>query len=267
MKREFKRRGQRRQAAGGLPRDHHATPVDKVRVHPTRSRRVVRASSRRSASTSSRSARTVGDYEFDERGHRWSHPREYIPPSTPAAQDAMQVRRARAATPWSTCKVTLRRWPVPRRRLLGNGVQDRRIDGLSRRPPARPNPVLLEPIMAVEVVTPEEYMGDVIGDLNSSPWPDRRHGAARQRARSFKRPGAARRDVRLRRRPAVEDPGSRERTRCSSRPTPRSRTAVADGDRREEPAATSSRVTTSVATAIDLKTSYSLVNNRCSEFR
>ncbi|MEO1083106.1 MAG: EF-Tu/IF-2/RF-3 family GTPase, partial [Acidobacteriota bacterium] len=29
------------------------------------------------------------------------------------------------------------------------------------------NPVLLEPVMAVEVVTPEEYMGDVMGDLNS----------------------------------------------------------------------------------------------------
>jgi elongation factor G len=29
------------------------------------------------------------------------------------------------------------------------------------------NPVLLEPMMAVEVRTPEEYMGDVIGDLNS----------------------------------------------------------------------------------------------------
>ena len=28
------------------------------------------------------------------------------------------------------------------------------------------NPVLLEPIMSLEVVTPEEYMGDVIGDLN-----------------------------------------------------------------------------------------------------
>ena len=31
----------------------------------------------------------------------------------------------------------------------------------------RANPVLLEPVMQVEVVLPEEYMGDVIGDLNS----------------------------------------------------------------------------------------------------
>ena len=37
-------------------------------------------------------------------------------------------------------------------------------------------PVLLEPIMAVEVVTPEDYMGDVIGDLNA--------GAAASRARA-----------------------------------------------------------------------------------
>jgi elongation factor G len=28
-------------------------------------------------------------------------------------------------------------------------------------------PVLLEPIMSVEVVTPDDYMGDVIGDLSS----------------------------------------------------------------------------------------------------
>jgi elongation factor G len=28
-------------------------------------------------------------------------------------------------------------------------------------------PVLLEPIMAIEVVTPDDYMGDVIGDINS----------------------------------------------------------------------------------------------------
>jgi elongation factor G len=31
----------------------------------------------------------------------------------------------------------------------------------------RAKPVLLEPIMSVEIVVPEEYMGDVIGDLNS----------------------------------------------------------------------------------------------------
>ena len=31
---------------------------------------------------------------------------------------------------------------------------------------AKAHPVLLEPIMALEVVTPEEYMGDIVGDLN-----------------------------------------------------------------------------------------------------
>jgi len=28
-------------------------------------------------------------------------------------------------------------------------------------------PILLEPVMSVEVITPEDYMGDIIGDLNS----------------------------------------------------------------------------------------------------
>jgi len=32
---------------------------------------------------------------------------------------------------------------------------------------ARANPVLLEPVMDVEVVVPEEYLGDIIGDLKS----------------------------------------------------------------------------------------------------
>ena len=42
-------------------------------------------------------------------------------------------------------------------------------------------PVLLEPIMNVEVVTPEEYMGDIVGDLNKRRGQmqgmDTRHGA------------------------------------------------------------------------------------------
>ena len=41
---------------------------------------------------------------------------------------------------------------------------------------------LLEPIMKVEVVTPEDYLGDVIGDLNQPPRPDPGHRQPRQRA-------------------------------------------------------------------------------------
>ena len=39
--------------------------------------------------------------------------------------------------------------------------------GAFREGMAKSSPVLLEPVMDVEVVTPEEYMGDIIGDLNS----------------------------------------------------------------------------------------------------
>ena len=71
------------------------------------------------------------------------------------------------------------------------------------------DPALLEPMMAVEVTTPEDYMGDVIGDLNS------RRGqiqAMEERAGARDRQGAraAVGDVRLRRRPAVADPGPGE---------------------------------------------------------
>jgi translation elongation factor EF-G len=73
----------------------------------------------------------------------------------------------------------------------------------------RAKPVLLEPVFAVEVVTPEEYMGDVIGDLN------RRRGRVEGMEPPRQRPGgqgprAAERDVRLRDRRALDDPGSRD---------------------------------------------------------
>ncbi len=72
----------------------------------------------------------------------------------------------------------------------------------------RAKPVLLEPIMAVEVVTPEDYMGDVIGNINS------RRGQIegmepRGNAQVDPRPGAAGRDVRLRHRRAHHEPGAR----------------------------------------------------------
>ena len=45
------------------------------------------------------------------------------------------------------------------------------------------SPVLLEPVMSVEVVTPEDYMGDVIGDLSLATRAHRGHGSGRQLTR------------------------------------------------------------------------------------
>ena len=85
-------------------------------------------------------------------------------------------------------------------------------------------PVLLEPIMKVEVVTPDEFMGDVIGDLNSrrGKIQGMNPGAG---AQVIDAAGAAGHHVRLRHRPAVEDPGARHLHACTSGTTPRCRTA------------------------------------------
>ncbi len=71
------------------------------------------------------------------------------------------------------------------------------------------SPKLLEPIMRVEVVVPEDYMGPVISDLNS-----RRGQIAGPRIalrkRNHQRAGAAGRDVRLRHRYSQPDAGPRQ---------------------------------------------------------
>ena len=86
----------------------------------------------------------------------------------------------------------------------------------------RAKPVLLEPILAVEVVTPEEFMGDVIGDLN------RRRGRVdgmepRGNAQVVTGMRPAVGDVRLRDRPALERRRGARPTRCCSSATKRCR--------------------------------------------
>ena len=71
---------------------------------------------------------------------------------------------------------------------------------------SRADPVLLEPVMEVEVVMPQEFMGEVIGDLNCAARQDSRHGEPRGRpgGRSAR---AAGHDVRLCDPPAFDDAG------------------------------------------------------------
>ncbi|MFD3592859.1 elongation factor G [Nocardia sp. NPDC058640] len=104
-------------------------------------------------------------YEFESRVTGGRVPREYIPAVDAGAQDALRAGTL-AGFPLVNVKVTL---------LDGAAhVQDSselafRLAGAAavRAAIAKAKPVLLEPVMAVEVVTPEEYVGEVIGDLNA----------------------------------------------------------------------------------------------------
>ena len=88
-------------------------------------------------------------------------------------------------------------------------------------------PVLLEPIMSVEVVTPEDYMGDVIGDLSSRRGRIEGMEAAGQQP-GHPGPGAPVGHVRLRYRPPFAHPGPRHVHACSSTPTSPCPTAIAN---------------------------------------
>ena len=74
---------------------------------------------------------------------------------------------------------------------------------------SKAQPVLLEPMMKVEIVTPEDYLGDVMGDVSR-----RRgilQGSGRQSVRQGdRRDGAAGRNVRLRHHAALHVAGSRD---------------------------------------------------------
>ncbi len=104
-------------------------------------------------------------YEFENKVTGGRIPREYIPSVDAGAQDAMQYG-VLAGYPLVNLKVT----------LLDGAYHDVdssemafKIAGsqVLKKAAQQAQPVILEPIMAVEVTTPEDYMGDVIGDLNS----------------------------------------------------------------------------------------------------
>ncbi|WP_308220561.1 elongation factor G [Humibacter sp. RRB41] len=104
-------------------------------------------------------------YEFVNAVTGGRVPREYIPSVDHGIQDAMQVG-VLAGYPTVGVKATL---VDGASHDVDSSEMAFKIAGSMAYKEAarRADPVLLEPLMAVEVRTPDEYMGDVIGDLNS----------------------------------------------------------------------------------------------------
>jgi elongation factor G len=92
-------------------------------------------------------------------------PREYIPSVDAGAQEAMEYG-VLAGYPMVGVKVTLKDGAY---HDVDSSELAFKIAGSMafKEGAKRAKPVLLEPMMSVEVITPEDFMGDVIGDLNS----------------------------------------------------------------------------------------------------
>ncbi len=106
-----------------------------------------------------------GGYEFVNNITGGRIPREYIPSVDAGCQEAMEFG-VLAGYPMVDVKVTLQDGAyhdVDSSELAFKIAGSMAFKEAAR----RANPVLLEPMMSVEVTTPEDYMGDVIGDLNS----------------------------------------------------------------------------------------------------
>ena len=104
-------------------------------------------------------------YEFENKVSGGRIPREYIPSVDAGAQDAMQYG-VLAGYPLVGIKVTLLDGQY--HEVDSSEMAFKIAGSMAFKEAARKaDPVILEPMMAVEVVTPEANMGDVIGDLNS----------------------------------------------------------------------------------------------------
>jgi elongation factor G len=108
---------------------------------------------------------TGSGFEFVNEVFGGSIPREYIGPVEAGMKEALEGGIL-AGFPMSDLRVTL--YDGSYHDVDSSEMAFKIAGSLAVKEAARrAKPVLLEPIMAVEVVVPEEYMGDVIGDLNS----------------------------------------------------------------------------------------------------
>ncbi|WP_457643201.1 elongation factor G, partial [Persephonella sp.] len=104
------------------------------------------------------------DYEFVDKIVGGVIPKEYIPAVDAGIQEAMQSGIV-AGYPMIGVKATL--FDGSFHEVDSSEIAFKIAGSMAFREAAKKaNPVLLEPIMLVEVDTPEEYMGDVMGDLS-----------------------------------------------------------------------------------------------------
>lgn len=104
-------------------------------------------------------------FEFVNKIAGGTIPREYIPAVEKGIKEAME-RGILAGYPVVDVKATL--YDGSYHEVDSSEMAFKIAGSMAFREAAKKaEPVLLEPIMSIEVVTPEEYMGDVIGDLSS----------------------------------------------------------------------------------------------------
>jgi elongation factor G len=104
-------------------------------------------------------------FEFENEITGGRVPKEYINPTEVGIKEALEGGIL-AGFPMSDLKVTL--YDGSYHDVDSSEMAFKVAGSLAIKEAARKaKPVLLEPIMSVEVVVPEQYMGDVIGDLNS----------------------------------------------------------------------------------------------------
>jgi len=105
-----------------------------------------------------------GGYEFENKVTGGRIPREYIPSVDTGCQEAAEFG-VLAGYPMVDVKVTLTDGAYHE---VDSSELAFKIAGSMafKKAAAQADPILLEPVMAVEVRTPEDYMGEVIGDIN-----------------------------------------------------------------------------------------------------